>query len=173
MGVLGDGCFFLDQVTDNLSQQFSTLAGSIGAAGETVLINFADTYNDSGSPNAIGYRPKFADSTYFTQVFNTIEELESCTPLTACFANVGVDSALPAPPLPTPTPTPTPVGTPTPTPDGTPTPTPTGGGGGTTSGSCNTLVGPVQVGSAMANVLIPLIPVAFAFGVRAIRRRKK
>jgi len=71
----------------------------------------------------------------------------------------------------TPTPTPTPTGTPTPTP-GTPTPTPTPGGGGG-GGSCNTLVGPVQVGSAMANVLIPLIPVAFAFGVRAIRRRKK
>jgi hypothetical protein len=40
------------------------------------------------------------------------------------------------------------------------------------SSSCN-IAGPVQLGTAMTNLLIPLVPVAFAFGVRAIRRRKK
>ena len=52
----------------------------------------------------------------------------------------------------------------------TPTPTPTGGGGG--GGGC-AIAGPVSVGTAMANILIPLVPVAFAFGLSALRRRTR
>jgi len=48
-----------------------------------------------------------------------------------------------------------------------PTPTPGGGGGG---GGCS-LASPVQLGTAMANILIPLIP-AIGIGFRMIRRRK-
>jgi hypothetical protein len=86
-------------------------------------------------------------------------------------------------PTPTPTPTPTPMPTPTPSPTPSPSPVPTAtpsptapstGGGGTStstsSGGC-TVAGPVQLGSALANILIPLLP-AFAIGFRMIRRRK-
>jgi hypothetical protein len=62
---------------------------------------------------------------------------------------------------PTPIPTTTPI--PTPTPDGD------GGGGG---GGC-AVAGPVSLGTAMANVILPLIPVAFAFGLGALRRRNR
>jgi hypothetical protein len=88
-------------------------------------------------------------------------------------------------PVPTPSPSPTPAVTPTPTvtiapitptptiAPITPTPTGTGGpfGGG---GSCHSVAGaaPVQLGTAMANILIPLVP-ALAIGFRSIRRRKK
>ena len=86
-------------------------------------------------------------------------------------------TATPSPaPTPTPTPSPSPTPTPTPTPTPSPTPTPTGGGGGNfgSKGSCTTIAGaaPVQLGTAMANILIPLIP-AVAIGFRMIRRRKK
>ena len=52
----------------------------------------------------------------------------------------------------------------------TPTPTPTDGGDG--GGGC-AVAGPVSVGTAMANILIPLVPVAFAFGLSALRRRNR
>jgi hypothetical protein len=50
----------------------------------------------------------------------------------------------------------------------TPTPPPDGGDGG----GC-AIAGPVSVGTAMANILIPLVPVAFAFGLSALRRRNR
>jgi hypothetical protein len=88
-------------------------------------------------------------------------------------------------PIPTPTPSPTPAVTPTPTSIITPTPTvtpttiitptPTGTGGNFgAGGSCHSVAGaaPVQLGTAMANILIPLVP-ALAIGFGAIRRRKK
>jgi hypothetical protein len=42
------------------------------------------------------------------------------------------------------------------------------------SGSCTSIAGaaPVQLGTAMANILIPLVP-ALAIGFRLIRRKKK
>ncbi|MGH7902091.1 MAG: hypothetical protein ACRENZ_10180, partial [Thermodesulfobacteriota bacterium] len=49
-----------------------------------------------------------------------------------------------------------------------PTPTPGGGGGG---GGCSIGGSPIQLGTAMANILIPLIP-AIGIGYRMIRRRK-
>ncbi|MCI0453900.1 MAG: hypothetical protein L0Y68_02755, partial [Candidatus Dadabacteria bacterium] len=101
-----------------------------------------------------------------------------------------------APPTPTPapaTPTPTPTVTVTPQPcseddpvcppgqfcdippggdtgvcvPATPSPTPGPGGGGN---GCDIAGMPVQLGTAMANILIPLVP-AFAIGYRIIRRR--
>ena len=50
--------------------------------------------------------------------------------------------------------------------------TSTEGPGGGGSGSCAIAGSPVQLGTAWANVLIPLVPVALVFGVRASRRRK-
>jgi hypothetical protein len=56
------------------------------------------------------------------------------------------------------------------TPTPTPTPTPEEGGGG--GGGCAIAGGPVQAGTAMANILLPLIP-AFAVGFRMLRRRQR
>jgi hypothetical protein len=72
-------------------------------------------------------------------------------------------------PCPTSTPTPTPTATPNPT----PTATPTGGRFGS-SGGCTSVAGaaPLQLGTAMANILIPLVP-ALAIGFRVIRKKKK
>lgn len=58
---------------------------------------------------------------------------------------------------------------PIPTESPTPTEPPDGGGGG---GGC-AVAGPVSLGTAMANVILPLIPVAFAFGLGALRRRNR
>ena len=93
------------------------------------------------------------------------------------------------PPTPTPPATPTPTPSPpTPTPTGnppipTPTPTPTGppvsppatsnpGNDDDTDNGCAIASGPVELGTAVANLLIPLVPVAVAFGLRARRKRK-
>ncbi|MCI0480596.1 MAG: hypothetical protein L0213_03290, partial [Candidatus Dadabacteria bacterium] len=101
------------------------------------------------------------------------EEFASCGDLDVCFIRLGIDADIPISeefesPTPSggPTTTPPTIG-PTTTP---PTSTPTNGGGG---GSCAIAGSPVQLGTAFANVLIPLVPVAFVFGVRAVRRRKK
>ncbi len=91
-------------------------------------------------------------------------------------AFAAVQSVLPqATPTPTPTPSPSPSPTPSPviSPQPTATPPPPGGGGAgnsSSSGGC-AIAGPVKLGSALANILIPLIP-ALAIGVRTIRRIK-
>lgn len=172
---------YLDEVRPTtLAAQFNILPGNDIAGADVVYINFADSY---GPP----YRPVPAFSTYALSIFDEFEVEESCTTYEFCFARLGIDDALipsddfsPATPTPSPTPTPTDTPTPTPTPTATPTSTPTlgptatpTGGGGGGSGSCSIAASPVQLGTALANVLIPLVPVAFAFGVRAVRRRKK
>jgi hypothetical protein len=93
--------------------------------------------------------------------------------LETCFVRLGIDDSIVlsedfTPPTLTPT-----TGPPTTPPITFPpvtTPPPTNNGG---SSSCAIAGNPVQLGTALANVLIPLVPVAFAFGVRAVRRRKK
>jgi hypothetical protein len=128
---------------------------------------------------------------------NDIEQCESCTPQFGCFVRTGLDDPFPisedfAPPTPTPSPTPTSTAVPCtsdadcpagfecefldqpsgfcvpipPTPTATPTSTPGPGGGD----GCDIAGAPVQLGTAMANILIPLVP-AFAIGYRIIRRR--
>ncbi len=161
---------FLDVVRpDTLSAQFNLLPGSAGAGADVVHINFADSY---GPP----YRPIAAFSAVSVSIFDDVEVDQSCGDALVCFVRLGIDDALVMsenfnPATPTPTPTVTPSITPTPTPTITPiTPTPSGNGG---SSSCSIAASPVQLGTALANVLIPLVPVAFAFGVRAVRRRKK
>ncbi len=79
-----------------------------------------------------------------------------------------------APPTATPGPTtsPGPTATPTPPlPDGTPSPTPASSDA-TSNGGCSIANGPIQIRTAVANLLIPLIPVASAFALRARRKKK-
>jgi hypothetical protein len=102
---------------------------------------------------------------------------------------VGIDIIPPAvPPTPTPTPTatatptttPTPTSTPTPTltatptstPTGTPTSTPTPTSKPGSKGNGCSLSDSAQIGTGLANVLIPLIP-AFAIGFRMLRKRNR
>ena len=171
-GVLnGNANAMLDVVNpETLYAQFNVLPGNDSAGADVVHINFSDDY---GPP----YRPSAATSVIDISIFDDVEVPTSCGITEVCFIRLGIDDAIvnsdnvgpPVTPTPTPppaTPTPTP-GTPTPVP---PTPTPSGNGG---SSSCAVAGSPVQLGTALANVLIPLVPVAFAFGVRAARRRKK
>lgn len=156
-------------LTDFLPGQFAGQFNKIGdneAGGDAIMINFADEY----LPN---YRTIGAFVTAEVGIVDEFEDFQSCGDVEACFLRLGIDASIgtsddfttPTPTGGTPTPTP---GTPTPvTPS--PTPTNTGGGGG---GSCAIAGSPVQLGTAFANVLIPLVPVAFAFGVRAARRRR-
>ncbi len=110
---------------------------------------------------------------------NTAIDLESASLATVSSRNnmsgFGLVDALAAvqsvAPTPTPTPTPTITASPTPSPTPSPTSPPPGGDGDSGSSGC-TVAGQVQLGTAMVNMLIPLIP-AFAVGLRMIRRRKK
>jgi hypothetical protein len=77
-----------------------------------------------------------------------------------------LDPNLSAPGGPTPTPTATPTGSPKPTASPTSSPRKI-----TSPGDCS-IGGPVDIGTGIANVLMPLLP-AFAIGLRAIRRRAK
>jgi hypothetical protein len=190
------GCEFVSVAPflNSLSQNFNTLSNdivSLAARSDVYLLNFMDDYRFSDL--LPGYRPMAAESEYVPREFNLTEQSESCPELPVCYARFGlgdVDDPFPGSDEPFPTPTPTPSPTPTiapvtptptiapitPTPTIapiTPTPTSTGGnfGGG---GSCHSVAGaaPVQLGTAMANILIPLVP-ALAIGFRSIRRRKK
>jgi hypothetical protein len=149
-----------------LAGQFNVIDDN-EAAGDAIMINFADEYLPE-------YRTLAAFVSAEIGIFDDGEEFQSCGDLEVCFIRLGIDADIPtSEEFNTPTPTGGPV-TPTPTvtigpPTPTPTSTNTGGGGG----SCAVAVSPVQLGTAFANVLIPLVPIAFAFGVRAVRRRKK
>ena len=156
-----------DDGDPDLYHMFSTIG--VAPASDLVLISV----NDSYSPSPYTIFPGFA--IYSPTIYDAEESGISCTPFFACFARFGINSALPnsndfAPPTPTPTPTTAPSPTPTTAPSPTPTPTtaPSGGGGGCAIAG----VTPVQLGTAMANVLIPLIP-AFAIGYRILRRRAR
>ena len=84
--------------------------------------------------------------------------------------SIGAAAPPPAPtPTPTPSPSPSPIVSPTPSPIVSPTPTPGGGGGG----GCSLASGTAQLGTAMASILIPLIPAAFAIGYGVLRRRNR
>jgi hypothetical protein len=142
---------------ETLAAQFNILPANVSAGADVVLINFADDY---GPP----YRPIAAFSNISVSIFDEHEVDQSCGEELVCFTRLGIDDALvlsenfapTAPPTVTPPPT------------SPPTDNPSFG-----SSSCAIAGNPVQLGTALANVLIPLVPVAFAFGVRAVRRRKK
>ena len=162
----------VDPIT--LAGQFNVLPGNATAGADVVLINIADEY---GPP----YRPIAAFALISVSIFDENEVDQSCGDEKVCFKRLGIDDSIvisqeitqptttpptTAPPTtapPTPPPTTGPI---------TPPPTTTGNGGGGSS-SCAIAGNPVQLGTALANILIPLVPVAFAFGVRAVRRRKK
>jgi len=148
-----------------LAGQFNVIDDN-EAGGDAIMINFVDEYLPE-------YRTLAAFVTAEVGIFDDLEEFQSCGDVLVCFVRLGIDANIPisedfSSPTPTPgTPTPTMTVGPSTTP---PTTTPTNGGGG---GSCAIAGNPVQLGTAFANVLIPLVPVAIAFGVRAVRRRKK
>jgi hypothetical protein len=144
--------------------QFDAQNGTAGA--DVVHINFYDEYLPS-------YTPQAAFVNLVVGIWNDVENFDSCGEAPFCFVRLGIDEALilsdnfVGPPTTAPPTTPPTLGPPTTAP---PTTTPGGGGG---SGSCAIAGNPVQLGTAFANVLIPLIPIAFVFGIRAMRRRKK
>jgi len=147
-----------------LKQNFSEVG--VASAADLVVISFNDVY---GPPYAIapGVTQFFADD-----FCDNAEICNSCPPYIACFERKGLDNEIPisedfAPPTPTPSPTPPPTTPPPTTPPPTASPTPAPGGGG---GGCSLVGSTVQLGTAMANILIPLVP-AFAIGYRVIRRR--
>ncbi len=155
---------FLDVIVPNVfAGQFDAQTGTAGA--DAVHINFYDEYLPS-------YTPQAAFINAVVGIWNDVEKFTSCGELPVCFARLGIDEALilsdnfVGPPTTAP-PTTAPTLGPTTAP---PTTTPNRGGG---SGSCAIAGNPVQLGTAFANVLIPLVPVAFVFGIRAMRRRKK
>ncbi len=137
------------------------------AGGDAIMINFVDEYLPE-------YRTLAAFVSAEVGVVDEFEDFQSCGDLDVCFIRLGIDADIPiSEDFDTPTPS---VGPSTPPPSTTPptegpTPSPSGNNGG--GGSCAIAGSPVQLGTAFANVLIPLVPVAFAFGVRAVRRRKK
>ena len=155
-------------LTNFLPSQFAGQFNKIDdneAGGDAIMINFADEY----LPN---YRTIGAFVTAEVGIVDVFEEFQSCGDVTACYLRLGIDDSIGiSDDFSSPTPTTGPTTPPTSTPPVTPSPTPTntGGGGG---GSCAIAGAPVQLGTAFANVLIPLVPVAFAFGVRAARRRR-
>ncbi len=192
-----DGCEYNFIVPDQLKHNFFALPTSAAAAADLVLISFIDNYNRPPfGPLSYAVIPGFAQFTP-DDFCDEAENCESCAPQFGCFVRTGLDDEFPvsedfAPPTPTPppaTPTPTPTATATPIPCTNdddcppgfecsdadicvpipPTPTPGPGGGGN---GCDIAGAPVQLGTAMANILIPLVP-AFAIGYRIIRRRGK
>ncbi|HEY7534633.1 MAG TPA: hypothetical protein VH878_01650 [Thermodesulfobacteriota bacterium] len=181
-----------------LSGDFFQLPTSVAVASDLVLISFIDNFDFVGSCDPIPYAVIPGFTAFSTDDFcDGDENCNSCPPVTGCFIRTGLNDTFVvsedfAPPTPSPTPTPTPTITATPTPQacsqndptcpagqhcdfdsgicvaGTPTP-PNGGGGG---GGCDIAGAPVQLGTAMANILIPLVP-AFAIGYRVMRRRNR
>lgn len=155
-------------LTNFLPTQFAGQFNKIDdneAGGDAILINFADEY----VPN---YRTLGAFITAEVGIVDDFEDFQSCGDISACFLRLGIDDSIGiSDDFSTPTPTggPTTSAPPVTPPPSTTPPTNRPNGGG---GSCAIAGSPVQLGTAFANVLIPLVPVAFAFGVRAARRRR-
>ncbi len=155
---------FLDIVDPTiLAGQFNVQTGAAG--GDVALISFIDDY---GPP----YRALAAATDTAVGIWDDTEDFSSCGDVPVCFLRLGVDEAVVASQdfvvAPTLGPTLPPTTPPTLGPTSTPTNPPSGSG----SGSCAIAASPVELGSGLANVLIPLVPVAFVFGVRRLRRKK-
>jgi len=155
---------------DVLYGQFDTLPANITAGADLILLNFTDTYVPYDINN-----PFVGSVNINKNIRDDQENPLSCGREDVCYARFGIDDPIVisddfVPPT---TPPPTTIAPTTPPPTTVPPTTapPTGNTSG--SSSCAIAGSPVQLGTALANVLIPLVPVAFAFGVRAVRRRKK
>jgi len=175
----GSGCELRPMNDPNVNNQttvlnfdYSTLPTAVAIRGDVVLLNFADDYGLDAVTQ--GYTPVAALTTYFPDIYDADENVESCPQFEVCFARLGVDDSIPESDVALPTPTPTPTPTPSPTPSGggteSPSPSPTGGGGGGGGGSC-AIGGVVGAGTAAANVALPLLLPAFAVGLGVLRRR--
>jgi hypothetical protein len=158
-----------------LTSNFFQLPTSAAVASDLVLISFIDNFDFfANGCDAIPYAVIPGFTAFSPDDFcDGDENCNSCPPVTGCFIRTGLNDTFVvsedfAPPTPSPTPTPTP----TPTSTVTATPTPTSGGGGGGGGGCDIAGAPVQLGTAMANILIPLVP-AFAIGYRVMRRRNR
>ncbi len=168
------GCFLEAVEPTQLKHNF--FEAGVAAAADLVVMSFSDDY-DGDNVGGLGPYEIIPGVSQFTpdDFCDDEENCNSCPSFFACFARTGLNDEFPvsedfAPPTPTPTITPVPTVTPTATPTGTATATPTqrpssGGGIG-----CDIAGAPAQLGTAMANILIPLVP-AFAIGYRIIRRR--
>ncbi len=164
-GVLDGITSFLDVVDPTiLSGQFNVQTGSAG--GDAVVISFIDDY---GPP----YRALAAATDLAVGIWDELETFTSCGDTTVCFARLGIDEAIVASEDFIIIPTLGPTLPPTTPPTLGPTLPPTNPPSKKSSGSCAIAASPVELGSGLANVLIPLVPVAFVFGVRALRRKKK
>ena len=165
-----DGCRLNDVNPTSVIGQFNVLPQNAMAGADVVYINFSDLYP---SPLTGDYQIIPAAGIVSTVIFDEVEVGDSCGPKLVCFARFGInDNIVPSeeivPPTLPPTTAPPTTTAPTTTPPTTAPPT-----NNNNSNSCAIAGNPVQLGTALANVLIPLVPVAFAFGVRAVRRRKK
>ncbi len=155
---------FLDIVDPTiLAGQFNVQTGAAG--GDVALISFIDDY---GPP----YRAVAAATDTAVGIWDDTEDFSSCGDVPVCFLRLGVDEAVVASQDFVVSPTLGPTLPPTTPPTLGPTSTPTNPPSGSGSGSCAIAASPVELGSGLANVLIPLIPVAFVFGVRRLRRKK-
>jgi len=164
-----------------LSQNFSLFPGSTAARADVVLISIQDAYNDTQP--TLGYTPLAALSTFFPDIVDVSETPVSCPSQPVCFARLGIDDAVlntdtPLPtPTPTPSPSPSPGASPSPgtSPGASPTPsTSPGGGGGGGGCAISGVAGGSASAGALADILIPLLPV-FGFGLARVasRRRKE
>ncbi len=164
-GVLDGVNSFLDVVDPTiLSGQFNVQTGSAG--GDAVVISFIDDY---GPP----YRALAAATDLAVGIWDDLETFTSCGDTPVCFLRLGIDEAVVASEDFIIIPTLGPTLPPTTPPTLGPTLPPTNPPSKKSSGSCAIAASPVELGSGLANVLIPLVPVAFVFGVRALRRKKK
>ena len=182
--VAGGGAFILNGTSCALrllepallSQNFSSLPSSIVAArADVVLMSIQDAYNESQP--TLGYTPLAATATFFPDIVDVNETPVSCPSQPVCFARLGIDDTVlnTDTPLPTPTPTPSPSPGASPSLGTSPTLSTSPGSGGGGGGSCaiSGVAGPVSA-SALADILIPLLPV-FGFGLvrRVASRRRK
>ena len=156
---------------------FGTSAAAPHAAGVAALvleaIEFVESSSSSADP-AIAARQVQQVTTALTSTAVDLGQngFDNISGFGRIDAFAAVQSVLAAGPTPTPTAAPTAGPTPTPTATTTPTNPPPGDDNSSGSSSCAIAGNPVQLGTAVANLLIPLVPVAFAFGYRATRRRK-
>src|SRR3989304_6108998 len=154
---------------DQLSELQVNGPGNVSLSGAGVADLLSDSNGGFFGVNVLAVRP----DGLFALVGNNFDPIVPSPDVSLVnlsnftVTNIDTNSNIPVgidiiPPAVSPTPTPTPTATPTPT----PTPKP-----GSKSTGC-AISGSAQVGTGIANVLIPLIP-ALAIGFRMIRRRNR
>lgn len=194
------GCELVSYIPRFLRKDFHVDPGSVAGA-DLVKFSFVDVYDDASNsfsysklPGLVTYRESICDDKENCVSCGSQTDCYARVGVNDDLPLIDPPNPIIATPTPvvtpTPIPTPTPVATPSPTPqpceeddDCTPpevciddicqlpTPTPTKTGNGDAGGGCS-ISAPVQLGTAMANILIPLVP-AIAIGFRFLRKRNK